>query len=31
MPVDWFGYVYAATVAAGGVMGFAKAGELGSP
>jgi len=28
MPVDWFGYVYAATVAAGGVMGFAKAGEL---
>ncbi|KAH8393452.1 hypothetical protein KR215_011916 [Drosophila sulfurigaster] len=28
MPVDWFGYVYAATVAAGGIMGYAKAGEF---
>lgn len=28
MPVDWFGYVYAATVAAGGIMGYAKAGKL---
>ncbi|KAH8234424.1 hypothetical protein KR038_009566 [Drosophila bunnanda] len=28
MPVDWFGYVYAATVAAGGVMGYAKAGSI---
>ncbi|KAH8300103.1 hypothetical protein KR044_009811 [Drosophila immigrans] len=28
MPVDWFGYVYAATVAAGGIMGYAKAGSV---
>ncbi|KAH8280347.1 hypothetical protein KR018_003187 [Drosophila ironensis] len=28
MSVDWFGYVYAATVAAGGIMGYAKAGSI---
>lgn len=27
MPVDYVGYVYAATVAAGGIMGYAKAGK----
>lgn len=26
MPVDLIGYLYAATVAAGGIMGYAKAG-----
>lgn len=31
MPVDWFGFVYAATVGAGGVMGYVKAGELEDP
>lgn len=28
MAIDWFGYAYAATVAAGGIMGYAKAGTL---
>ncbi|ALC42116.1 CG5532 [Drosophila busckii] len=28
MSVDWFGYVYAATVGAGGIMGYAKAGSV---
>ncbi|XP_033252500.1 transmembrane protein 14 homolog [Drosophila miranda] len=28
MPVDWFGYAYAATVAAGGIMGYAKAASI---
>lgn len=27
MAIDWFGYAYAATVAAGGIMGYAKAGK----
>lgn len=28
MGVDFLGFAYAATVAAGGIMGYAKAGEL---
>lgn len=28
MPMDYVGYVYAATVAAGGILGYAKAGEF---
>jgi len=28
MAIDWFGYAYAATVAAGGIMGYAKAGKI---
>ncbi|KAJ8369973.1 hypothetical protein SKAU_G00100010 [Synaphobranchus kaupii] len=28
MPVDWFGYGYASLVAAGGIMGYAKAGSI---
>ncbi|KAI1902160.1 hypothetical protein AGOR_G00041840 [Albula goreensis] len=28
MPVDWFGYGYASLVAAGGVMGYVKAGSV---
>lgn len=28
MAIDYVGYVYAATVAAGGIMGYAKAGEF---
>ncbi|KAM8712158.1 hypothetical protein ACLKA7_012648 [Drosophila subpalustris] len=28
MAIDWFGYAYAATVAAGGIMGYAKAGSI---
>lgn len=31
MAIDWFGYAYAATVAAGGIMGYAKAGMLLTP
>lgn len=28
MPVDLIGYIYAATVAAGGIIGYAKAGNF---
>lgn len=28
MAIDFIGFAYAATVAAGGIMGYAKAGEI---